>query len=185
MCGISGFILSQSRAYGELSKISKNIINTLSHRGPDHSDVWIDQEFRVSLGHSRLSIIELSENGNQPMKSLSERYVLVFNGEIYNHNEIRDNLKKEKIIWRGSSDTETLIESISTNGLDKTLNYCNGMYAFALWDKKLRKLTLARDPMGEKPLYYGWVNNNFVFGSEIRVFKNFPNFSNKISNAQD
>ena len=182
MCGISGFILSQSRAYGEVSKISKHINNTLSHRGPDHSDVWIDEEFRVSLGHRRLSIIELSEAGNQPMKSLSERYVLVFNGEIYNHNEIRDNLKKEKIIWRGSSDTETLIESISANGLDKTLNYCNGMYAFALWDKKLRKLTLARDPMGEKPLYYGWVNNNFVFGSEIRVFKNFPNFSNKISN---
>ena len=181
MCGISGFILSEPRSYGEVSKISRNINNTLVHRGPDHGDVWIDEELKVSLGHRRLSIIELSEVGNQPMKSFNGRYVIVFNGEIYNHIEIRNILKKENISWRGFSDTETLIESINILGVEKTLDYCKGMYAFALWDKKHRKLILIRDPMGEKPLYYGWVNNNFVFGSEIRVFKNFPNFNNKIS----
>jgi asparagine synthase (glutamine-hydrolysing) len=181
MCGISGFILSEPRSYGEVSKISRNINNTLVHRGPDHGDVWIDEELKVSLGHRRLSIIELSEVGNQPMESFNGRYVIVFNGEIYNHIEIRNILKKENISWRGFSDTETLIESINILGVEKTLDYCKGMYAFALWDKKHRKLILIRDPMGEKPLYYGWVNNNFVFGSEIRVFKNFPNFNNKIS----
>jgi len=181
MCGISGFILSEERSYAEVSRISKDLNNTLLHRGPDCGDVWIDEELKVSLGHRRLSIIELSEAGNQPMKSFNGRFIIVFNGEIYNHIQIRNILKKENINWRGFSDTETLVEAINILGIDKTLDYCKGMYAFALWDKKFRKLTLIRDPVGEKPLYYGWVNNNFVFGSEIKVLKNFPNFSNKIS----
>jgi asparagine synthase (glutamine-hydrolysing) len=181
MCGISGFILSEERSYAEVLRISKDINNTLLHRGPDYGDVWIDEELKVSLGHRRLSIIELSDAGNQPMKSFNGRFIIIFNGEIYNHIEIRNILKKENINWRGFSDTETLVEAINILGIDKTLDYCKGMYAFALWDKKFRKLTLIRDPVGEKPLYYGWVNNNFVFGSEIKVLKNFPNFSNKIS----
>jgi asparagine synthase (glutamine-hydrolysing) len=181
MCGISGFILSEERSYAEVSRISKDLNNTLLHRGPDCGDVWIDEELKVSLGHRRLSIIELSEAGNQPMKSFNGRFIIVFNGEIYNHIQIRNILKKENINWRGFSDTETLVEAINILGIDKTLDYCKGMYAFALWDKKFRKLTLIRDPVGEKPLYYVWVNNNFVFGSEIKVLKNFPNFSNKIS----
>ena len=162
MCGISGFILSEFRSREETFNISREINNTIAHRGPDHGDVWVNEESQVALGHRRLSIIELSDAGNQPMKSFNDRYVIVFNGEIYNHKEIRINLNKEKISWKGSSDTETLLESINVFGIEKTLELCKGMYAFALWDKMLRQLTLVRDPIGEKPLYYGWVNNNFV-----------------------
>ena len=181
MCGISGFILYKSNLKDSILGIAKKINDTLTHRGPDYGAEWANAESGVALSHRRLSIIDLSATGNQPMHSLNKRYVIVFNGEIYNHLEIRKRLSLEKILWRGGSDTETLLELINLYGIKKSLNYCKGMYAFALWDNKLKNLTIVRDPIGEKPLYYGWINNNFVFASEIRAFKKFPDFNNKIS----
>ena len=151
---------------------------TLLHRGPDSSGTWIDQENKIALGHRRLSILELSEAGHQPMKSSCGRFVLSFNGEIYNHLDLRkdierltDDDKNLNYKWRGGSDTETLLEGFSLLGVKKTLKMTVGMFALALWDKKEKRLYLARDRIGEKPLYYGWSNNNFIFASELSFKK--------------
>ena len=160
MCGIVGFISSDSNL--QLEKSLKIMMETLSHRGPDDSGVWTDSSLGVAFGHKRLSVIDTSENGNQPMLSSCGRYLTVFNGEIYNHLSLRSKLKEFN--WRGNSDTETLLECISQWGINKTLDSLTGMFAFALWDIQNQSLTLARDRFGEKPLYYGWTNNQFVFG---------------------
>jgi len=170
MCGISGFITKQ-----ELNLIST--INSmhvlLNHRGPDDSNVWIDEK-GIALAHNRLSVIDLSDAGSQPMHSKCRRYTLVFNGEIYNHNELRRSFKDYG--WLGHSDTETIIACISEFGFIKSLSMLKGMFAFALWDNKENKLFLARDRMGEKPLYYGKIKDSFVFGSELSAIKAFPDF---------
>ena len=130
-----------------------------------------------------MSINDLSEKGSQPMKSENNSFVLVFNGEIYNHWNIRKSfLNKFNINWEGTSDTETLLKSIELLGIEKSLNLLEGMFAFAFYDKLKKKLYIARDKFGEKPLYYGFVNNSFIFGSELKIFSCFPNFKKKISN---
>ncbi|SNR76142.1 asparagine synthase (glutamine-hydrolyzing) [Lutibacter flavus] len=178
MCGITGFISTEKI---DFKYTLKNMINELIHRGPDDQGFWIDEEEKVGLGHTRLSILDLSQAGHQPMISKSERYVIVFNGEIYNHLSIRSEIDTlEKVNWKGHSDTETLLSAIEIWGIEQTLNKCVGMFAFALWDKIDKSLLLARDRMGEKPLYYGWVNNNFVFGSELKSIKRFTGFKNEI-----
>ena len=151
MCGITGFI----SPYLSKNSFKQNIgsmIDKLEHRGPDYKGIWFDSDFGVALGHSRLSIVDLSEAGHQPMISGCQRYHIVFNGEIYNHNSIRKQLP-ESIKWRSHSDTETLINAISKWGFKKTLSKLLGMFAFAVWDTKQKKLTLVRDRLGEKPLY--------------------------------
>ena len=142
----------------------------IEHRGPDDSGFWIDVQKEVALAHRRLSIIDISQAGHQPMLSASGRYILIYNGEIYNHLEIRSLLEREgnQTRWRGHSDTETLLESIVCWGVENTLKKLNGMFAFALWDTVERVLVLARDRMGEKPLYYGRVGDAFLFGSELK-----------------
>jgi len=174
MCGITGYLASNID-----EKIVKAMGNTLTHRGPDDSGTWCDQQAGIALSHQRLAIIDLSPEGHQPMLSADSRYVIVFNGEVYNHNELRAELPN--ITWRGHSDTEVILAAISTWGLDTALSKFVGMFAIALWDKKEQRLHLIRDRMGEKPLYYGWVNNAFVFGSELKALKQFPNFSNAIN----
>jgi len=166
-------------------------LKTIQHRGPDDAGVWLDEPAGIALGHHRLSIIDLSTAGHQPMMSISGRYVLIFNGEIYNHKDIRQQLENEVSnggvlhnnthVWKGHSDTETLLSAFMVWGIEKTLEKTVGMFALALWDKQERKLNLARDRMGEKPLYYGWINGAFVFGSELKALKAHPEFSNKIS----
>jgi asparagine synthase (glutamine-hydrolysing) len=183
MCGLSGFIPSQKLKSSNLTNISSSMIDALVHRGPDAYGNWIEDNNKLVLGFRRLAIQDLSSAGNQPMQSNSNRFVIIFNGEIYNHLEIRKEIDlhvNENFKWKGSSDTETILESIELWGIDGMLKRLHGMFSFAVFDKKLDRLTLARDRMGEKPLYFGTVNNSFVFASELKAIKRFPNFNNAI-----
>lgn len=184
MCGIAGVLYSKPTLNNsEFLSLMRNIGDTLSHRGPDDHGEWVDPSSGVGLAHRRLSIIDLSPAGHQPMVSKNNRYVICFNGEIYNYREIRANLEKSGVIFNGHSDTETLLESIACVGLEKTLELVNGMFAFALWDKETRTLTLARDRIGKKPLYYGYSNGVFLFGSELKALKKHAAFDNEIDRA--
>ena len=182
MCGISGLIGWHGSDREGLITIKK-MTNSLSHRGPDDFGIWKDQQSKIFLGHNRLSILDLSENGKQPMVSFCKRYVITFNGEIYNHLHIRKLIhKKRNISWRSSSDTETLIESISIFGLDKTLHIIRGMFSFSVFDRKNKDIYLVRDRHGEKPLYVLNLKNNlFAFASEISAFYHIPNFEPQIN----
>ncbi|MBL4775801.1 MAG: asparagine synthase (glutamine-hydrolyzing) [Mariprofundus sp.] len=186
MCGIAGFVGSNPQ-----DVLLRNMIDALIHRGPDDAGAWIEASCGIALGHRRLSIQDLSAAGHQPMHSACGRYVLVFNGEIYNHLEIRKQLAvesnpslitsvKSPMQWRGHSDTETLLVACAEWGIEKTLNACVGMFAIALWDKQERVLTLARDRMGEKPLYYGWQGDTFMFASELKALKAHPDFKPEV-----
>lgn len=153
----------------------------LYHRGPDHSGIWLDPDAGVAFGHQRLAILDLSAAGDQPMTSPNGRYVATYNGEIYNFEELRRTLSEEAgVNWRSSSDTEVLLAAIEHWGLLGALPRLNGMFAFALWDRETRILTLARDRMGEKPLYYGQINGTFVFGSELKALRAFPGFDARL-----
>jgi asparagine synthase (glutamine-hydrolysing) len=184
MCGITGF-------YSKTSSTFNNAIlkmnSAISHRGPDSNNIWQDKNSGIFFGHQRLSILDLSTAGNQPMESISGRFVITYNGEIYNHLAIRRDLKKinSNINWKSNTDTETLLEALELWGIEKTLKKTIGMFAFALWDKKNRTLYLVRDRMGEKPLYFGWqgagVNKVFLFGSELKALKVHPEFSREIN----
>ena len=161
--------------------------SAISHRGPDNNGTWSNKDLGLVLGHQRLSIIDLSKTGNQPMRSNSGRYILTYNGEIYNHLKIREELEKNNsnLIWKGYSDTETLLEAIDFWGVENTLKKIDGMFAFGLWDQKSRCLTLARDRVGEKPLYYGYQGEGngkvFLFGSELKALKAHPEFKGEIN----
>lgn len=182
MCGISGFYYTDFLKRNEIENQIYLMNETINHRGPDNSGYWINQNNSVALGHQRLSIIDLSDAGSQPMISNSGRYVITFNGEIYNHKTIRKKLNNtgNNISWKGYSDTETVINAIEIWGLEKTLSEIIGMFAFAVFDKSNKSLILARDRIGEKPLYYGLINNNFVFGSELKVICKFKKFTSEI-----
>lgn len=159
------------------------MVSALRHRGPDGAGVWVNAEAGVALGHSRLAVLDLSDSGHQPMVSGSGRYVIVFNGEIYNHLALRAQLQdgnSQQVNWRGHSDTETLLAGIEAWGLEKTLKNTTGMFALALWDRQERTLYLARDRLGEKPLYYGWQKGDFVFGSELKAIKAHSSFEGEI-----
>lgn len=174
MCGIVGLITKPSADF--ISDISI-MRDSLKHRGPDAYDSWICNNNGVALAHRRLSIIDLSDAGKQPIESHNNQYVMTFNGEIYNHLELRKKLERS---WKGRSDSETLLEAISEWGIEKTLQECVGMFAFGVWDKKNKSLVLARDRFGEKPLYYGLHNKNFIFASELKAFKEFSGFNPSI-----
>ena len=177
MCGITGFVRFGGQA-SALATVARSMADTLSHRGPDDSGVWVDAEAGIALAHRRLSILDLSPAGHQPMVSACGRFVIVFNGEIYNHRDLRDRLTE--IAWRGHSDTETLLATIVACGVEEALCRCAGMFAFALWDRQTRSLMLARDRLGEKPLYYGWRGGVFLFGSELKALRAHPSFSAEI-----
>ena len=183
MCGITGFLSNNFSNYKKMEIIVSNMASRLMHRGPDDYGAWVDGDSIIALGHRRLSILDLSVSGHQPMHSFNKRYVISFNGEIYNHLEIRKKINKEsnkELLWRGHSDTETLLMAFECWGVEQTLRKCVGMFAIALWDRHKHLLTLARDRIGEKPLYYGWVNDAFVFGSELKALRAYPNFNNQI-----
>lgn len=171
MCGIAGIVTWRPET--ELSERVGHMIAPLVHRGPDDHGVWVDNECGVGLGHRRLSILDLSPQGHQPMPSASGRYVIAYNGEIYNFAQIRDELiaAAKAPLWRGHSDTEILLAAFDAWGVEASLQKIIGMFAIALWDREARKLTLARDRIGEKPLYYGVVRGQFVFGSELKAIQ--------------
>ena len=180
MCGIAGFC-----NYGKNWKENIDRMNEkMYHRGPDGVGVWASEDTTVVLGHRRLSIVDLTPSGAQPMVSNNERYVIAYNGEIYNYKEIKEKLLSEKkeIAFKGTSDTEVLLEAISVYGLEETLRQVKGMFAIALYDRKEQTLFLARDRVGEKPLYYGYLPSGaFVFGSDLNSIKTLDGFSNEIN----
>lgn len=180
MCGITGFWLTQPS--DDSKSTIRKMCGAIAHRGPDSSGVWENSESTLFLGHQRLAIQDLSSAGAQPMRSRSGRFLIVFNGEIYNHLELRVSLKAEvgKNDWLGTSDTETLLAAIECWGIEKTLLRVNGMFAFAIWDSKKSTLYLARDRLGEKPLYFGVSNEVFLFGSELKALKSHPQFHARI-----
>ncbi len=177
MCGIAGFITSNLRET-DSSAILNAMTDAIAHRGPDDSGQWIDVAQGVALGHRRLSIIDLSPAGHQPMTSQSGRYELVFNGEIYNYHALRTKLEDERIApsWRGRSDTEVLLACIEAWGIRGALGALNGMFAIAVWDRQDGRLTLARDRAGEKPLYYGRQGASILFASELKAIAVHPEF---------
>lgn len=178
MCGIAGFCNHPKNWKENIEKMNARMY----HRGPDAGDIWANEDASVVLGHRRLSIVDLSENGSQPMHSASGRYVCVFNGEIYNYKTIRDKLLTEKKVtaFRSTSDTEVLLEAFEAYGIRETIAMCKGMFAIALLDKKAGKLTLIRDRIGEKPLYYGFVKDSFVFASDLGSIAALEDFQNEI-----
>ena len=180
MCGITGLFGRVDQKSVEV--VVNNMTNALYHRGPDDSGVWGDADSGIALGHRRLSIIDLSKEGHQPMHSKCGRYVMVFNGEIYNHKELRILLTDKGIEnnWHGHSDTETLLAGFSLWGIKNTLHKIVGMFSIAVWDKKYKKLYLMRDRFGEKPLYYGWIGGGFAFGSELKSLRCCPGFTDTV-----
>ncbi len=171
MCGFAGVLRCAARKSSQLMDEIASMNRRLTHRGPDGEGIWCDYAGEVALGHCRLAILDLSEHGHQPMFSDCGRYVVAYNGEIYNHDEIRRALEQEGCAprWRGHSDTEVLLAAISCWGLERALKESIGMFAFALWDIRDRILTLARDRAGEKPLYYGWNGGALRFASELKA----------------
>lgn len=181
MCGIAGmFDVTSSE---DTSSIVTRMALAIEHRGPDDAGVWHDPEVGLTFAHRRLSIVDLSAAGHQPMSSASGAYVMTFNGEIYNHGELRSELERAGAApaWRGHSDTETLLAYFERWGVEAALRKSVGMFSAAVWDRRQRTLFLARDRFGEKPLYYGWVNGKFVFASELKALRAFPGFSNEVS----
>jgi len=178
MCGIAGLFAPDGHLNADtLGANTTGATSALLHRGPDGGDIWIDAEAGIGLGHRRLSIIDLSEAASQPMVSSSGRFVITYNGEIYNFAELRGRLEEKGIRLRTRSDTEVLLESIAAFGLEAALQAANGMFAFALWDRTAQILHLARDRFGQKPLYYGWAGKAFVFGSELKALTAIPGFA--------
>ena len=187
MCGLAGFlggVVTQGHA-GDKAVLNR-MTDTIVSRGPDDSGHWVDVDHRIGLGHRRLAIVDLSAAGHQPMPSASSRYVIAFNGEIYNHLQLRKELEVggRAPAWRGHSDTETLLAGFDTWGIETTVKLAIGMFAFAVWDRQTDTLTLGRDRLGEKPLYYGWQGSGstavFLFGSELKALRAHPAFESKI-----
>ncbi len=189
MCGLTGFL---STAWSDKGKATRLLIamgERIRTRGPDSADTWQDETAGIGFSHRRLAVVDLSPAGAQPMHSASDRYVIAYNGEIYNHLDIRSVLDAANLapVWRGHSDTETLLAAIDAWGVETALNKTIGMFAFALWDTQTRTLTLARDRLGEKPMYYGWQGAGqervFLFGSELKALQAHPSFTAEIDHG--
>ncbi len=187
MCGITGLWAFQAISESELQTNVELMSQAIAHRGPDDSGIWLDPSLGLCLGQRRLSILDLSEAGKQPMQSSSGRFIIVFNGEIYNHISLRKDLESNQgfsVNWKGHSDTETLVEAIEVWGLTDTLKKCHGMFSFAIWDRKEKSLNLVRDRFGEKPLYWGAIDDlGIVFSSELKAIRAMPGFTHKIASS--
>ena len=182
MCGLTGFWKWRGASRETLRGHAEDMSRQLTHRGPDDSGLWCDEAVGIVLAQRRLSILDLSDAGHQPMHSACGRYVIAFNGEIYNHLDMRKRLAAEGAApaWRGHSDTETVLACFVAWDIERTLQYSVGMFAFAVWDRQQRTLILARDRMGEKPLCYGWFGDTLLFGSELKALKAHPAFKGNV-----
>jgi asparagine synthase (glutamine-hydrolysing) len=178
MCGIVGFFTS--RPLTEPTQTLRRMNDTIAHRGPDADGEWLNASRSVGLGHRRLAIVDLTDEGRQPMHSASGRFTIVFNGEIYNFQRIRPELEKLGHRFRGHSDTEVMLAAFEQWGVAASLGRFVGMFAFAVWDSRLEELTLARDRVGKKPLYYSLQNGQLIFGSELKALRAFPGFNTSI-----
>lgn len=183
MCGIAGFVSQHGGSQTQFESIATAMNNSLQHRGPDDQGVWIDADAGIALAHRRLSIVDLSPAGHQPMISSAGRYVIIYNGEVYNHEEIRPSLVRRGSTFRGHSDTEVILESIAQFGIEQTLSRLIGMFSIALWDRRDRQLTLVRDRLGIKPLYWAKFGNLFLFGSELKALRAHPGWTPRIDRS--
>ena len=174
MCGIAGFLQLCAETPAPLETLARAMADAIRHRGPDDAGAWADADAGIALGHRRLAIIDLSPAGHQPMASADGRYVVVYNGEIYNHGDLRKELESLGATFRGRSDTEVVVEGFARWGITATVPRLIGMFAFAVWDRETRQLTLIRDRLGIKPLYWGRFGNTFAFGSELRALAAHP-----------
>ncbi|KVE32742.1 asparagine synthase (glutamine-hydrolyzing) [Burkholderia sp. TSV86] len=181
MCGITGFWRPTACSRQTAGEVLARMTDSLAHRGPDDAGAWFDAAAGVALGHRRLSIVDLTSHGHQPMVSACGRYVMTFNGEIYNFRELRRELDASAHApnWRGNSDSEVLLAAFEAWGIDRTLKKVAGMFAIALWNRDAGVLTLARDRIGEKPLYYGRIAGALVFGSELKALRRYPGFDTR------
>lgn len=181
MCGIAGLVGGLTGFGNEqLVDLGRRVGGTLAHRGPDDQGVWVDAANKAILAHQRLAVVDLSAMGRQPMVSASGRWVIVYNGELYNTASLRERLGGRSDRFRGHSDTEVLLEAIAEWGVEQALCQVTGMFAFAAWDQDNQELWLARDRFGEKPLYFGWHERSFIFASELKAFRAIPGFSPKV-----
>lgn len=177
MCGIAGFVDLTPPASGyDHERVAMLMAGTMSKRGPDDEGAWSDPKSGVAFGHRRLAVIDLSTDGHQPMTSANGRFVISYNGEVYNFPELKHELQSLGCTFRTNSDTEVILEACATWGVEKAVGRFIGMFAFALWDKEERTLTLVRDRLGIKPLYYGWAKGVFLFASEVSAFSYHPAF---------
>jgi asparagine synthase (glutamine-hydrolysing) len=177
VCGIAGLYDPRASSGAlELGELTAAMAGVLAHRGPDDRGSWVDEEAGIALSHRRLAVVGLGVGGHQPMCSAHGRWVVNYNGEIYNTGELRTVLRRQGLRFEGSSDTEVLASALEQWGIAETLERIEGMFAFAAWDRRLRRLYLARDRFGEKPLYYGWVGRHFAFGSELKALRTLPGF---------
>jgi asparagine synthase (glutamine-hydrolysing) len=184
MCGFTGFVdFSRQWSADALRSQIAPMGTAIRHRGPDDAGDWVEPATGVALGHRRLSILDLSPNGHQPMVSHDGRWVIVYNGEVYNHDELRRDLSAHGGQFRGTSDTETLVEGISRWGVEQTVRRCRGIFALAVYDTRERTLTLVRDQLGVKPVYYGQQGRVFLFGSELKALRAHPAFTADIDRA--
>ncbi|HLP87347.1 MAG TPA: asparagine synthase (glutamine-hydrolyzing) [Nostocaceae cyanobacterium] len=182
MCGINGFLdISRQTSPDKMRFMIQKMTNTLVHRGPDDAGIWTDAENGIALGHRRLAVMDVSPQGHQPMISANGRYIIIYNGEIYNFWELRKELEKLGHSFRGHCDTEIMLASFCQWGLHRAIQKFNGMFAFALWDNYTKLLYLGRDHLGEKPLYYGWMDNFFLFASELKSLTSHPAFTKEIN----
>ncbi len=181
MCGLTGFLCGlRNQTADQMQTIVGRMAETLHHRGPDDTGVWCQPAMGIALGFKRLSIVDLSQAGHQPMTSSSGRFVIAYNGEVFNHNDLRTELIAKGYRFRGHSDTEVLIEGFSEWGIEATVQRCIGMFAFAVWDSERRELTLARDRLGKKPLYFSYAESLLLFGSETKALRCHPAFNDEI-----
>ena len=184
MCGIAGiFSKNYSYSFDLYKKQLHEMTNELHRRGPDSFGFWISKKERIFLGHRRLSIFDKSSKGSQPMVSNDRRYIIIYNGEIYNFLDLKKNLiSNYNVRFKSNSDTEVLLELISIFGFEKTLKKIVGMYSLVVWDDHEKKLFLSIDPLGKKPLYWGIIEKDLIFASEIKSILKFRNFQKKINN---
>lgn len=180
MCGFAGFYGAPSSFSEFIPSFLENMGDAIRHRGPDDQGIWQDKSLSAGLVHRRLSVLDLSPNGHQPMQSPSRRYVIAYNGEIYNHKLLRSELSLHGIAFRGHSDTEVLLAAFDVWGFKQTLKRCNGMFALALWDADTKKFYLARDRLGEKPLYFSRMGETILFSSELKALHAWPGFTGRV-----
>src|SRR5580698_4239399 len=178
MCGIVGFYTPQPAR--DATEVLRRMNDTIAHRGPDAQGHWFDPVHGIALAHRRLAIVDLTEEGRQPMRSASGRFIIVFNGEIYNFLRVRAELERLGHTFRGHSDTEVMLAAFEEWGLEPSLQRFIGMFAFALWDSARNELTLARDRLGKKPLYYSLSNGKLIFGSELKALRAYSGFDASI-----
>src|SRR6185503_656167 len=181
MCGIAGCWDQRAATAGHvLEDLAGRMADALVHRGPDDRGVWADPAAGLGLGFRRLAIVDLTAEGHQPMPSADGRWVIVFNGEVYNHRALRAELEALGHRFRGHSDTEVMLEAMSAWGVEAAVRRFNGIFAFAAWDRRERRLHLVRDRHGVKPLYYGWAGSTLLFGSELKALRAHPAFTRRV-----